>query len=364
MPTWEIRVRRLSEQTRGSKTRTVGAYQVFHHGMPATNTVRVDGIDVPLFGTTAESRGPSQNDKPATEDDPSRILAKSYRLATSGGPDYLTQDYRPDLEIAAPMPGIELLDTGKRFAILIHPGKNVFLSSIGCINLCTSLPGANENIDYPGSRRRVIALIEDMKQVLGSFPTAGDRPIAGASMVIDESALVMAKPPASPAEASNPPSVAGNGIGWPLARNVIRRGIENNTFGMVRNGGTRPHQGWDFEAPAGTPCFAISDGKVELVYESIDYGKVAVLAFPFKGRNLYAAYAHLSAIEVKDGQAVAKGQRIGLTGNTGNARTMRGPDQHLHFEIREVPRPGKGLSGRKSPMEVFGRCPLKEAVQA
>jgi len=109
---------------------------------------------------------------------------------------------------------------------------------------------------------------------------------------------------------------------------------------------------------------AISDGKVAMTYESADYGKVAVLSFPFGGRNLFAAYAHLSAIEVAAGQTVAKGQRIGKTGNTGNASGMTGPDQHLHFEIRTIPRPGTGLGNRMSPAEIFGLCPLHDAVDA
>jgi murein DD-endopeptidase MepM/ murein hydrolase activator NlpD len=151
-------------------------------------------------------------------------------------------------------------------------------------------------------------------------------------------------------------------IQWPLAHNVIRGRVVNNTFGNVRNGGKRVHQGWDFEAPVGTPCFAICSGKIELVYQSVDYGNVAVLAFPFGNAELYAAYAHLSTIDVKQGDTVAKGKQIGLTGNSGNAKGMKGPDQHLHFEIRKVPRPGKGLEGRLSPKDVFGFCPLKEAV--
>lgn len=152
-------------------------------------------------------------------------------------------------------------------------------------------------------------------------------------------------------------------IDWPLDSNVIRRGLENHTFGMVRNGGTRAHQGWDFYAEPGTPCYAIADGAVAMIYESEAYGLVVVCSFQYEGRTLYAAYCHLSKAEVKQGIVVRKGQRIGLTGNSGNAESMRGLDQHLHFEIRTIPRPGKGLEGRMSPKEVFGHCPLKIAVR-
>lgn len=154
-------------------------------------------------------------------------------------------------------------------------------------------------------------------------------------------------------------------IGWPLKRNRIRRGTVSNTFGMVRrnaNGTKRPHQGWDFEAPVGTPCFAIADGRAALVYESKDYGKVVVLSFEIDRIERFAAYAHLSKVQVSAGQFVRQGQQIGLTGESGNAKGMGPLDQHLHFEIRTVARPGTGLSGRISPLEVFRQVPLDEAV--
>jgi hypothetical protein len=370
---WELEVTRVTEQQKGAARRTVGTYRVFHDGAAATGTIQVEGRAVPLSGTTAESPGPSQNDHPATRANPSRIVARRYRLMTAGGPEYKTTGYRPDERIAHAMPGIELLDTHNRTDIIIHPGKNAFLSSIGCINLCTSLPNADEIIDYPGSRRRVIALIEDMKHFLGSVPASGDTPIPHAAIVIEELAPASAAASVSAAGAAAGAAAAAArlaarplaaGIGWPLHHNVIRGRIRNNTFGMVRNGGTRPHQGWDFEAPVGTACFAIADGKVELVYTSPDYGKVAVLAFPFDRKRLFAAYAHLSQVAVSPGQSVARGDRIGLTGNTGNARKMVGPDQHLHFEIRDIARPGKGLADRRDPIEVFGSCPLSRAVDA
>ena len=86
---------------------------------------------------------------------------------------------------ASPKPGFELKDTGDRYEILLHPGHR-YLSSIGCINPCTSLPDANEEISYAGSRRRVISLIEDMKAYVGSdFPRRNGKIIPRAFIVID-----------------------------------------------------------------------------------------------------------------------------------------------------------------------------------
>lgn len=132
-------------------------------------------------------------------------------------------------------------------------------------------------------------------------------------------------------------------IQWPLTRNMIRQNKVSNTFGMVRlnpNGTPRPHQGWDFEAAIGTPCFAIAAGRIALISAVGDYGNLVALAFTFEGEDVYAAYAHLSAVEVTMNQQVAKGERIGLTGDSGNARGMTGRELHLHFEIRDQLRPG------------------------
>lgn len=367
MPKWEIRIERKLEQTFG-KTRTVGTYQVYHDGEKATGTIRVGEKDVPLFGTTAEAPGPSQNDKTDEEGFPTRIVAKTYPMQTSGGPTYVTHGYRQDEAIVKKMPGLELTDTGRRSAILIHPGKDEFRSTVGCINLCTHLDTPQEIISYKGSRRRVIALIEDMEQFLGNLPTAGDKPIPNAFVVIGEEAL--AKPEALAANAtgsgkemSAAAAATPEGIGWPLRRNIIRGNVRNHAFGKnVRNQGTKDHQGWDLLAPIGTECFAIADGKVKDIYKSTSYGDVIELSFPFKNKELFAAYCHLSKTGVAIGQAVKQGQAIGRTGNSGNAANLSASEDHLHFEIRTQSRPGPGLGGRKDPTEVFGTCPLKDAV--
>ncbi|AKJ30507.1 M23 family metallopeptidase [Caldimonas brevitalea] len=144
---------------------------------------------------------------------------------------------------------------------------------------------------------------------------------------------------------------------WPLERNEIRRHKQNNTFGMVRDGGTRAHQGWDLYALPGTPCHAISDGTIHFAGISGSLGKVILLRFSYQGQTFYAAYCHLSSTLVLEGNDVARGEVIGLTGNTGNAQSMQGQDQHSHFEIRTIPSPGLGLGGRVDPATLYGAAP-------
>jgi murein DD-endopeptidase MepM/ murein hydrolase activator NlpD len=175
------------------------------------------------------------------------------------------------------------------------------------------------------------------------------------------------------------------GIRWPLERNIIRRGLESNTFGEVRGPG-RVHQGWDFQANVGTPCYAIGKGKVVHVVKNIDdnkyiddsFGNIVVIELdtsPLPDHpKLYAAYAHLKSgsISVNVGDKVEAGRVIGEAGVSGNARyknAWKGPngvvpkdEQHLHFEIRTKMPPGKKLEGRISPMKIFGSPPKKSPV--
>ena len=147
-------------------------------------------------------------------------------------------------------------------------------------------------------------------------------------------------------------------LAWPLERNEIRRGVQNNAFGMVRNGGTRPHQGWDLYATPGTPCYAIADGSIEFAEGAGELGSMILLKFDHGGQTLYATYCHLSVILKREDEQVSRGDLLGYTGNTGNAASMAGDNQHLHFEIRTAKRPGRGLGGRIDPAQLYGRAPL------
>ena len=101
------------------------------------------------------------------------------------------------------------------------------------------------------------------------------------------------------------------------------------------------HSGQDFAVPVGTPVKAAGAGTVVKAgpYGGGDgpaYGNAIVVKH---ANGTYSQYAHLSKIKVHIGQKVSAGQRIALSGNTGNSS---GP--HLHFEIRTTPNYGSAVN--------------------
>jgi murein DD-endopeptidase MepM/ murein hydrolase activator NlpD len=86
------------------------------------------------------------------------------------------------------------------------------------------------------------------------------------------------------------------------------------------------HTGVDYAVKSGTEILAVADGKIEPANWGKSYGIQAVQ----KVEGGWVIYAHLSKLDVKSGDKVVKGQKIGLSGNTGNSS---GP--HLHFEMRD-----------------------------
>ncbi len=103
----------------------------------------------------------------------------------------------------------------------------------------------------------------------------------------------------------------------------------SDVFGTSRtfNGKTQSvHQGLDYAVPEGTPVAALNSGTVLLAQPLYFEGNCVVLDH---GQGLLTLYMHLSKIEVKEGEHIASGQKIGLSGGTGRAT---GP--HLHVAVR------------------------------
>ena len=88
----------------------------------------------------------------------------------------------------------------------------------------------------------------------------------------------------------------------------------------------RQHLGVDYGAPIGTPVRSVGDGVVEFAGRQNGYGNVVQIKHSKERSTLYA---HLSSMDVKAGQRIDQGQRLGAVGTTG---WSTGP--HLHFEFR------------------------------
>ncbi|MBM7113072.1 M23 family metallopeptidase [Archangium primigenium] len=99
---------------------------------------------------------------------------------------------------------------------------------------------------------------------------------------------------------------------------------------------------WDFRMPIGTPIVSAQDGKVRMARGDSTQGacdpKMASFAnyvVVEHAGNVETQYLHFSAVVVKPGDTVRKGQLLGYSGNTG---WSCGP--HLHFKVASTQGPG------------------------
>lgn len=108
---------------------------------------------------------------------------------------------------------------------------------------------------------------------------------------------------------------------WPVKR--VERSYVSSYVGDGRG-----HKGMDIVAPAGTPIYAAAGGTVtHSGWDSSGYGYKIIV----KHSNGYETlYAHCSALYVKKGDTVARGENIAAVGTTG-----RSTGNHLHFEVRK-----------------------------
>ena len=125
-------------------------------------------------------------------------------------------------------------------------------------------------------------------------------------------------------------SVVSDATGWTERFDWPARGRISGVYGSQRIlGGVprNPHAGVDVAAPTGTPVLAPAGGIVVLASPprfSLE-GNLLILDH---GNALFSSFLHLSRVDVKPGERVRQGQRIGAIGATGRAT---GP--HLHWAM-------------------------------
>lgn len=118
---------------------------------------------------------------------------------------------------------------------------------------------------------------------------------------------------------------------WPIQHDMFWL---SSRFGKRKyaDGSTGFHHGIDLAALKGTPVYAAADGVVIDTLFTQGYGKLVIIKHTSR---ITTRYAHLSAILVKKGSTIKRGDLIGRVGDTGFIRKKTNDGSHLHFEVSD-----------------------------
>lgn len=110
---------------------------------------------------------------------------------------------------------------------------------------------------------------------------------------------------------------------WPVnGRLMGGYGVRSDPF----SGEGAMHTGVDISAPQGTPVHATADGIVIHAGWNGGYGRCVIIDH---GNGYQTWYAHLSRLDVIEGQEIRQGETLGAVGSSG-----RSTGSHLHYEVR------------------------------
>lgn len=128
---------------------------------------------------------------------------------------------------------------------------------------------------------------------------------------------------------------------------------------QYKNWGLSGHNTIDFGLPEGVEVFATDSGKVIQAGSNGDFGNSVTIKHEW-GESLYA---HLQEVSVTLDQEINKGDKIGLSGQSGNAFGA-----HLHFAIKpNDPKTDNGYLGYIDPTTYFEKeeqTPPRESPSA
>lgn len=131
----------------------------------------------------------------------------------------------------------------------------------------------------------------------------------------------------------------------------------HNTFWYEPWGSSGVHKGVDIFGTKGTPVQSATKGYVIYTGELGKGGNVVAVLGP-KWRVHY--YAHLQKITVEKGAWLSQKDKVGILGDTGNAK---GKQPHLHYSIVSlIPLPWKATSGSQGWKKMFFLNPHEELI--
>ncbi|NYI04556.1 M23 family metallopeptidase [Allostreptomyces psammosilenae] len=173
---------------------------------------------------------------------------------------------------------------------------------------------------------------------LGGLRRASARTVAAATMLaaatagMTGTALAATHATAVPVATVAEAKAATSGFALPIEGSYTL----SASFAQAGSNWASTHSGQDFAVPTGTGVDTVSDGVVYSASYDSSYGNNVIVQ---NADGKYVLYGHLSEMTVTAGQKVSAGDRVGLSGNTGNST---GP--HLHFEVRTTPVYGSAIN--------------------
>jgi murein DD-endopeptidase MepM/ murein hydrolase activator NlpD len=234
---------------------------------------------------------------------PPYMLRVGQTLSIPGGRYHLVAEGETGIAIAAAygVPWRQIVDTnGLEEPYMLRRGQRLLL------------PGDTPVI-APSLERRAAAFRIDIDDVL-----TGGQPATR-----ENASVAIASTRPTPLPANKPivqPGAFGGSFAWPVKGTILSR------FGPGQSGSK--NNGIDIAAPVGTPIHAAADGVVAYAGDQVAvFGGLVLINH---GSGWVSAYGHASRVDVVRGQKIAKGQVIGLTGDTGYASKPK-----LHFELRK-----------------------------
>jgi hypothetical protein len=183
----------------------------------------------------------------------------------------------------------------------------------------SSLPADGLSPDEAQSR----ALTTDGARLVDALGRLADRMTGNASVQGDSLELLLEQLDDKRVKLASMPSI------WPA------RGWLTSRFGprvSPFTGRRQMHAGLDIASREGTPIIAPAQGRVSYVGRKGPMGNTVILDHGFGVKTIYG---HTSAIHVKPGQSVERGQKIASIGSTGRST---GPHLHYVVEVKGKPR--------------------------
>lgn len=259
-----------------------------------------------------------------------RTGAGSEAIARANGlaPPYLI---RPGQRLLIPAGRYHLVKAGET-GIAIARAYAVPWDQVVAVNQLTEpyILRTGQRLLIPGDARRPPSAAERAAAFtldIDDIVTGGEPAIAETQAPAAPVATAKRILPATVAVAA--PAALSGGFAWPIEGKVVGR------FGPGASGVR--NDGIAIAAPEGTPITAAADGTVAYVGEGV--AGLGGLAIVKHGGGWTSVYGYASKLLVQRGQAVTKGQRIALSGDTGRAARPE-----LHFELRRGRTPVDPLS--------------------